>query len=76
MLSFVLLMVYRCVSADAVPLLRDEMYFGVGNIDGFADSSVTIFEIPFDAFAFMGPSKNLFLSCVMCLHNCAMVSNM
>ena len=75
MLSFVLLMVYRCVSADAVPLMRDDIVHGDGDNIVVAGAD-TMLEIPFDAFAFMGSSNKLFLSCVMCLNNCEMVSDM
>ena len=74
-LSFVLPMVSRCVPADVVPLMRDAIYHGAAKTDLFVQEAYSMFEIPFDAFTFMGPSKKLFLSCVMCLDNCIMVSD-
>ena len=69
-------MVYRCVPADAVALMRRPVYHGVGLAANNAQDSQTLFRIDFDAFTFMGPSRKLYLSCVVCLNHCEMVGNM
>ena len=67
------LMISRCVPADAVALMRRAVYHGDGLTDNGADSSQTLFRVDFDAFAFIGPSKKLFISCALCLNHCEMV---
>ena len=75
MLLFILLVVYRCVPADAVPLMRDDIIHGDGVTGYLVLASEKMFVLSFDAFTFMGPSRKLYFSCVMCLNNCEMVSD-